>query len=88
MLGLPLQRPHTSPRPRSESRHANHGGLYGGGGGGGGGRESEMQGGQALFAHGFAMGAEEAMHQVYLEACLVFYDYLKFGFLRLSETTI
>jgi hypothetical protein len=23
-----------------------------------------MQGGQALFAHGFAMGAEEAMHQV------------------------
>ena len=63
MLGLPLQRPHTCARPRSESRHANHGELYGGGGGGGsGGRE--MQGGQALFAHGFAMGAEEAMHQV------------------------
>jgi len=56
MLGLPLQRPHTSPSPRPESSHANHGG---GGGGGG-----EMQGGQALFAHGFAMGAEEAMHQV------------------------
>ena len=60
MLGLPLQRPHTSPRPRSESRHANHGELYGGGGGGGGGEK----GGQAVFAHGFAMGAEEAMHQV------------------------
>jgi len=56
MLGLPLQRPHTSPSPRPESSHANHGG---GGGGGG-----KMQGGQALFAHGFAMGAEEAMHQV------------------------
>lgn len=66
LLGLPLQAPQIPPKLQGGSGHANLGGFNGGGGGSGGetARKQDMQGGQALFAHGFAMDAEHSMHQV------------------------